>query len=76
MRQVSTEQGMFFEDEESYDNYAEFKDYIETIVFGYRGIAVRTELPPSIKIRKGEKRSFRAEGECQAESFSGTDGLD
>ena len=40
---------MFFEDEESYEKYPEFKTHIENMVFGNRGSAMRTESIQSIK---------------------------
>ena len=44
VRMAAAEQGMFFEDEDSYEKYPEFKAYIENIVFGSRGSAMRTEI--------------------------------
>ena len=46
---ASARQGMFFEDEGSYEKYPEFKAYIENMVFGSRGSAMRTESLQSIK---------------------------
>ena len=40
---------MFFEDEASYDKYPEFKTYIEEMVFGERGFAMRTQSLQNIK---------------------------
>ena len=42
-------QNMFFEDEGSFERYAEFKDHIEKMVFGTRGSAMRTESVKAIK---------------------------
>ena len=52
---------MFFEDEGSYDDYAEFKEYTEIIIFGYWGIAMRTGSPQRIKIWQGGWRSAHSE---------------
>ena len=41
---------MFFEDEGSYDRYPEFRKEVETMVFGDRGSAMRTQSLQSIKI--------------------------
>ena len=51
---ASARQGMFFEDEDSYEKYPEFKGYIENIVFGSRGSAMRTESIQSIKTWRAE----------------------
>ena len=45
---------MFFEDEDSYEKYPEFKAYIENMVFGSRGSAMRTESIQSIKTWRAE----------------------
>ena len=51
---AAAEQGMFFEDEDSYEKYPEFKAHIENMVFGSRGSAMRTESIQSIKIWRAE----------------------
>ena len=45
---------MFFEDEDSYEKYPEFKAYIENMVFGSRGSTMRTESIRSIKTWRAE----------------------
>ena len=45
---------MFFEDGDSYEKYPEFKAYIENMVFGSRGSAMRTESIRSIKTWRAE----------------------
>ena len=45
---------MYFEDEASYDKYPEFKDHIESMVFGDRGSAMRTQSLQNIKTWRKE----------------------
>lgn len=51
---ASARQAMFFEDDDSYEKYPEFKAYIENMVFGSRGSAMRTESIQSIKTWKAK----------------------
>ena len=49
VRAASAKQGMFFEDEESYERYPNFKAPIEQMVFGERGSTMRVESLKNIK---------------------------
>ena len=49
VRMASARQGLFFEDEDSYVKYPEFKAYIEEMVFGNRSSVMRNESLQNIK---------------------------
>lgn len=49
VRAASAKQGMFFEDEDSYERYPDFKARVEQMVFGERGSAMRVESLKNIK---------------------------
>ena len=75
---------MYFEDEASYDKYPEFKDHIESMVFGDRGSAMRTQSLRRIKTWRKENATNDEKSYFaglipmirNASSFFGDDGLD